>query len=235
MILERYLKDYYNGLLTNRDIADREGIKEHSVARILRADGYKTYQDVLNDLGFENKKLKSLLIQKYNSLKGRCLGFGSSDKYNHYKGKSYPGILEWTRFCNLSKSKLISMWEVYMSSGKNLKYAISVDRVNNDGDYSIDNIQFITNGFNSWKSTLNPISVLHEGELLYFMSCEEASRHFDIRPQAIGECLNLKKYCSKEYAVSRSNVDVALTSNGCKTLEEHYTKYIKNGRMIITK
>lgn len=71
MILEKYLNDYYKGLLTNREIAYKEGIKEHEIAKILRTNGYKTYQDVLNDLEFNNKKLKSVLIQKYNSLKGR--------------------------------------------------------------------------------------------------------------------------------------------------------------------
>jgi len=227
LVLEKYLEDYYKGLLTNKDMASKEGIEEHKIAKMLRSNGYKTYQDVLNDLDFSNKKLKSLMIQKYNDLKGRCLGSPSSDKYQHYKGKEYLTIIEWVKLCNKNKQLLENLWETFINSEKNLKYALSTDRINNDGAYLINNIQFVTNGFNSWKSTLNPIKILYNGNTSYHMSCQEGSRYFNIRQQTIGECLNKKQYCKKEYIVNKSDIKTVLKNQKCETIEIYYKIYIR--------
>lgn len=226
MVLEKYLNDYYKGKISNREIADREGIEEHNIAKILRGNGYKTYHDVFKDLDFKNKKLKSVLIRKYASLKDRCLGL-SSDKYGHYKGMDYLTIIEWVNFCNKNKEILNKMWEIYINSNKNLKYAISVDRINNNEGYRVDNIQFVIHGFNSWKSAIHPVEVTFRDKSYFFMSCEEGSRYFKLNPRALGECFRQSKYCNKNYKIKECSAEKVLKHQGYKTIEEYYDNKIK--------
>lgn len=83
------------------------------------------------------------------------------------------------------------------------------------------------NGFNSWKRTLNSIEVIFEDKKYYFMSCEEASRYFNIRNKIIGECLRQVKYCNKQYIVKRTSIENVLNFVNLKTIEEYYHDKIK--------
>ncbi len=225
MILEKYLADYYLGKITNREIADKEFITEHKVAKILRDSGYKTYRDALNGLAFDDRDLRLLLAQKYNSLKNRCLG--KDKKHLGYAGLQYLTVFEWVSTCNSESGKINSIWGEYINGDKNLKLALSIDRINNRTGYTKENIQFVTNGFNSWKSTLTPIEVIYENKSYYFMSGEEGSRHFNVRRQTIGECLLNKPHCRKEFTVFRTTEIDVLSKNNCRDLQEYYETHIK--------
>jgi hypothetical protein len=180
---------------------------------------------VLKGINTGIPELDKTLKIKYSSLVNRCRG-KATDKYGHYNGLQYMDVFQWKNLCNNNKDMLAKMWRNYISNNKNLKYAISIDRIDEKEGYVVGNVQFRINGFNSWKRNLTPIKVDQNGVVSYFMSSEEASRHYGVRRQAIGEILNKIAYHQSDYAVELSSYAEVLKNNGVNNLEEYYYKFI---------
>ena len=106
---------------------------------------------------------------------------------------------------------------------------ISIDRINNDKGYTVDNIQFVSVGFNSWKRNINPVRVCKEDDgWRYFMSGEEGSEYYNIRRQSIGDLLRGQfRQIKNIYKVEKSTVDEVLIHNNIPTLEDYYNKLNK--------
>ena len=209
----KYLDDYYKGKKRVGEICQIVNLHPSTFNRYLKKNGLLTKTQWYARIDTGIKELDKTLKVKYCSIINRCNG-KSTDYYGKYKDKEYPTICEWADYCNQNKGLLIEMWNAFIQKGKIKKYAISIDRLDNNLGYVEGNVNFVTHGFNSWKRNLNPISVKHKDENKYFMMCEEASAYYGLRRQTIGECLNKSKYCMKGYYVEYSNIEVVLKTNG---------------------
>lgn len=224
-MISKYYYDYYRGKIRDKEINEIEGLKKGQLSKILKKLGLKTYMTYFKDIDTGDVKLNEMLRDKYASIVNRCNGMGT-DKYGHYNGTEYMTIQEYVEFCNNNKDTLIEMWEQYMISGKSRKYAISIDRIDNNKGYVKGNMQFILNGFNSWKRGITPIKVTHDGVTKYFMSSEEGSRHYGLRKQTINECLRKTPFHLKGYETELSTIGEVLSFAKLNSIEEYYYKYI---------
>lgn len=223
-MFEEQLEDYYKNKSV-KEICKNLGISQTTFNRKLRENKIPNRRSFLRLIDTGDAELNQTLKTKYLSIVNRCNG-KSTDKYGHYNGMDYVKVYEWVEFCNDNKERLLQMWDVYKTSGK-LKYAISVDRIADSKGYLIGNMQFVFHGFNSWKKSLNPISVLHDGKIDYFMGFEEASRHYGLRSQSIGEAYAQTKYRLKGYDVKKVGYKDVLSHRGVSALIDYYEKYIR--------
>lgn len=122
----------------------------------------------------------------------------------------------------------MTWWDRYINNNKNLKYAISIDRIDKNKGYILDNIEFVTHGFNSWKDNITPIEVIFKDKKYYFLSSEEGSRYFGEYARVIGACLRKEFHCKKEYIVNISIVRKVLKNKNAINLKEYYNTYIEN-------
>lgn len=222
--LDKYIDDLYMLRINFDKISKLENVGRSKVGNDFRKKGLESpwvwYQKI--DTG--SKSLDKILRQKYNSIVTRCNG-NNNNKYHSksYKGLDYMPIYEWVRYCNDNKEILISMWKDYENSGGEYKKSISIDRVDDEKGYTVDNLMFTTHGFNCWKRNVRPIKVIHKDKTNYFMSGEEASEFYGIRRQTIGDILRgQKRILSDEYEVSHSDTNTVLNEKGYKTLIEYY-------------
>ncbi len=226
-MFEKYLDDYYKSKIGVREICNAVGREPSTFRRYLKRNGLLNRSDWYSKIDTGIEELDQTLKTRYCSMVNRCKG-KSTDYYGHYAGKDYMTICEWADFCNSNKDRLITLWNEYVLHGRNNKYSVSIDRFNNDHGYLLDNIQFVSHGFNSWKRSIRPIVVTHEGKTDYFMTCEEASAYYWLRKQTIGECLNGFRYCIKGYLVSYSTIEEVLTMQGINDLQGYYSMTLED-------
>lgn len=87
------------------------------------------------------------LVDLYNHIKNRCNNKSSRGNYLGKKICSKSMFLE--KFIN--DESFNNLHKEWADNGYIYKYTPSIDRINNDGDYTIDNIQFITHSKNAGK------------------------------------------------------------------------------------
>ena len=222
MALSDYIKDYYLLKINLKEICEKEGIHQSTFYRYLEDNNLlprRKYHALINT---GDKELNEKLKIDYSSIVKRCNG-RSYDNKKYYIDKEYLPIYEWVEFCNKNKDLLLTMWNEFKSKGRDRRYSISIDRIDNNKGYTLDNIQFVTHGFNAWKRNNTPIAVTYNGKTNYFMSSEEASNYYGIRRQTIGDILRgQKRLLGKEYFPEHSTADKVLAENGVSSLEEYY-------------
>ncbi len=224
-MIERYLNDYYKVKLSPKEICKKIDVNQTTFHRKVKKMGLLTRTQWYKKINTGIPELNQILKVKYGSMANRCNG-KTTDYYGYYKGKPYMSICEWADFCNKNKNILIALWQQYINQDRDNKYAISIDRLDNNGGYVKNNMHFVTHGFNSWKRNINPIRVTEGGKDNYFMSCEEASRYYGLRKQTIGECLSNKKYHMKGYFVERETIEIVLKNKRCNDLKDYYRKAV---------
>lgn len=217
----KYLDDYYRSKIDVKTICQREGCAKTTFARWLRRNGMTPRQTYLKALDTGIAELDQTLKTRYSSIVNRCNG-KSTDYYGRYNGKEYVPVYEWVEFCNSQRARLVSLWETYIQHGRDSKYAVSIDRVDDEDGYVSGNMQFVTHGFNSWKRTVAPIAVAHEGETSCFLTREEASRFYGLRRQALGEVLNGNRYSPQGFGAVESTVAEVLAGRSIASLEAYY-------------
>ena len=93
-------------------------------------------------------KTKSRLFRIWSGMKFRCLNSNNKD-YKNYGGRGISICDEWiNNFENFYK------W----SSVNGYKHDLSIDRINNDGNYTPDNCRFVTNMINSQNRRINKLT-----------------------------------------------------------------------------
>ena len=224
-MIEKYLNDYYTKKIGVKEICEELKISPTTFRRRLEELGLPNRMNVMNNLNTGDKDLDKSLKIKYSSMTNRCRGM-STDKYGHYNGLDYMDVFEYVELCNSNRGKLLTMWNKYIESGKQLKYSISIDRLDNSLGYTNKNIQFVPHGYNSWKRGVIPISVNHDGITSYFMSSEEGSRFYGLRKQAINECLRKIPYHLRGYKTEYSTIEDVLYFARVDSLREYYDKFI---------
>lgn len=185
----------------------------------------ETHRSLWSKLELEDIDLRRCLNNKYSMMVRRVSG--SYDPYNTYKGKFLLTEGEFIELCNERKQQILQLWNQYVVSGKQLKFAVSIDRVDNNLDYTKDNLQFVTFGFNSWKDLINPIAIQRQSDQIqYFSSPEEASRFYHCRPDDLREVLRNEKYNRQNVTITKITISELLRHHGCLDLQEYYSAHL---------
>lgn len=225
--IHKYLDDLYHLKTTQKEIIEIEKISRSKLKKDMETEGILTPQQWNRRIDTGISELDKHMKNTYSGMATRCKG-NSSNKYvlKSYKGKEYLSIDEWVKFCNQNKKRLIELWKLYIEHDRELKYQISIDRIDNNKGYTKENIQFASHGFNSWKRNINPLKVKKEnGDWRYFMSAEEGSKYYKVRRQSIGDLLRGQyREISNVFEVEHSTVSEVLEANNINTLEDYYYK-----------
>lgn len=99
------------------------------------------------------KTKNGFLVRLYRNMKSRVTGVQSA-KYHLYEGKELldkDSFYEWAKASKAFHS-LFSLWE---GSDYDRKLCPSVDRVNSNEGYSIDNMEWVTHSENSRRGALS--------------------------------------------------------------------------------
>ena len=224
MKLQKYMEDYRLMKINDTDIMNDLGVSRSTFQNYMRDSGRLTNNAVQGQLQTGNKYLDSLLRVKYNGIVKRCNG----DRKG-YGGLEYLPVNDWVEYCLDNKKQLNKMFNRYLDSGKDLRLAVSIDRIDNNKGYFVDNMQFITNGLNSFKRNINPVKVTYNNKTKYFMTAKEASRHYGVRQNTFSDMLRgVERVIGQDYEVEHSNMETVLKNNNIDSLNDYYEKsYIK--------
>ena len=224
--MDAHLKDYYKCRNSVTDMCKYWDVSTSTFYKRLRELGLKPRKKYYADIDTGIDELNERLKVKYNSIVNRCNGV-SVHKGEYTEGTDYLTVIEWARFCNDNRAALLGLWEEYTASGRVEQLIPSIDRIDPRIGYFPDNMQFVPYGFNAWKRNIRPVRVKHDGITSYFMSCEEASRHYGVRRQSIGDLLRGEyRELASEYDVSSSTQEEALQSRQAPSLLDYYRSNI---------
>jgi len=220
-MFNKYLGDYYTFKASPKEICEIEDKATSTFNRWLKRNGLITRQQWLGAIDTGISELDKALSNRYLFMLKRCK-YKRNDRYENYKTMEYMSIIDYVNFCHKNKGTVLRLWNDYTKNDRNQKYAISIDRVDNEKGYVDSNVEFVIHGFNSWKRSAFPINVEHKGTSNYFLTREDASLFYGLRRQSIGEIYNDKPYHIKGYKVSDSTIEEVLKQNGTKSLFEYY-------------
>jgi len=227
MISHKQLSNYYNGSIKLTDIAKSKNTSVYYIKKYMKLNNILYKRDLYKLLDM-NDDLSKNLISKHRSIKHRCT---KGDNRGNYIGLEFMPMLDYIRFCNLNKVKAVNIWKEYLKNNKDLKYAVSIDRLNNNVGYITSNIRFVMNGFNSWKDNVTPLIASFENKLVYAMSREEIGRKLNLnRVKCVGEAMKgIGKYKS-EIKTRLTTREIVLTKNNCSSMQNYYKNFILNRR-----
>ena len=103
-------------------------------------------------LKYERTK-KGKIMRIYRNMLSRVTGVQTA-KYHLYKGKSLVGkefFYSWAVSC----AEFHSLFDCWVASGFDRKYAPSVDRVDSSQGYSIGNMEWVTHSENSRRGAIS--------------------------------------------------------------------------------
>lgn len=229
MTVEKYMDDYRKLRISIKDILEDMGISRTTFLRRMEEKGLQSNYHLYQKLNIGDDDLNASLKNRYSSIVARCNNYdGYQYKDGNYKDMEYLPLNEWVDFCLENKVKLLTMWERYEDNKRDMRLAISIDRIDNTKGYFKDNLQFVTHGFNSFKRNIKPVKVTHKGESKFFMSAKEAGRSYGIREQSLSDMLSgIYREISKEFDIEESDIETVLKENNLKSLEGYYeNKYL---------
>lgn len=125
------------------------------------------------DLRRYRKNPKRYLNHKYRIIKERC-----TNEKRRYYGKKFLSREEWAEFCKRTEGQFMSMYHRWQESGYERVMSPSIDRINNDGDYTLDNIQWLSLAENDKKyiqENMRPIIVKKNGEVIGEFNSQQAA------------------------------------------------------------
>lgn len=92
---------------------------------------------------------KRYLSTKYRNIVDRCTG---KHGYKTYVGRDYPTKTEWEEWTQKTYKTFISLYRNWQDSNYDRKKAPSVDRIDNNKGYTVDNMQWLTLSANCVKA-----------------------------------------------------------------------------------
>jgi hypothetical protein len=91
---------------------------------------------------------KGFIMRLYRNMKSRILGV-QKVKHHLYEGKELISKEEFYEWALAPGSKFYPLFEEYMKSGRDMKLAPSVDRIDSSKGYGIGNMEWVTHSENS--------------------------------------------------------------------------------------
>ena len=221
-MIGNYLDDYYRSKIGTTEIEREMGISSNVFYRLLKERGLKPRGRYFKEIDTGTPELDKTLRIKYNDIVQRSRGRKGHTYKNNAKSDDYITVIEWVEIINENKEQLLQMWREYIESGKSLKEAISIDRIDTEKPYFKENIAFEKTAFNAWKRNVRPLKVTVGDETNYFLSAEEASRFYGIRRQSIGDILRGVNLYSGKYEVVETTIKEVLANNKVNNLHDYY-------------
>lgn len=136
-------------------------------------------------------KRNTHLYHIYHGIKQRCFN-SKSPGYEYYGGKGITMCDEW-----LNSYDTFRDWSI--ANGYKENNGLSIDRIDNDGNYCPENCQWITIGENSAKSNIGKQQVFSKLEYIYAISPD--GERVDIT--------NISRF-SRDHNMNVSNVSAAI-------------------------
>lgn len=130
----------------------------------------------------------------YSEISRRCKTFDS--KRPKYYGKIKCAKEE---FINkfVDNKQFLNQYQKWQNSGFKRKFAPSVDRIDNNKDYTLDNIQFIQQNLNSKKDWQYKIELSNYNQTFTLDSQKETAEFLGVSPALISKLF--KKFSIVEY------------------------------------
>ena len=119
---------------------------------------------------------KTALYGVWNTILSRCYN-ANTKSFKHYGGKGIKVCDEWRNF------EYFKNW----ADKNNYKQGLSIDRVNNDGDYCPQNCQWILLSDNIRKEHSKSVICIETAQI--FISATEASRSLGLRVAAVSDAI----------------------------------------------
>lgn len=145
-------------------------------------------------------------------IKERC-----TNEKRRYYGKKFLSREEWAEFCKRTEEQFIDMYYRWQESGYKRTLSPSIDRINNNGDYTLDNIQWLPLAENDKKyiqENMRPILVKKNGKVIgKFVSQQAAAEAIGSFQSNVGRALrqgdrlNGRKRTIKGYTVEYATRD----------------------------
>lgn len=133
----------------------------------------------------------------YSEIRRRCIT--KSKIRPSYYGKKFCSKEEFFgKF--LKDSEFLRLYKVWQDNDYKRVYAPSIDRINNDGDYFLDNLRFTTHLENSTKDRNIPVKVNN----IIFKSQADASRYLNVSSGIVSNLLKHNKKYYKGYIIERA-------------------------------
>ena len=225
-MFDNLLKDYYKTKIGVSEICKTANITHNQFYKELRKRNMKSVSGYYASINTGDEELNIRLRRKYNNIANRCKGLGSH-KGNTHDGLDYITINEWVDFCNTHKEKLVKMWKKYKDSECDARLLPSIDRIDNNAGYCPENMEFVPYGYNAWRRNVKPVKVTKDGVTNYFLFSEEASKHYGLRRQTIGDLLRgVYRIAGEGFTVEPSDVETVLAKRGYTSLEQYYHDHI---------
>lgn len=136
-------------------------------------------------------KRDTRLYHIYHGIKQRCFN-SKCPGYEHYGGRGITICEEW-----LNSYETFRDWS--LEHGYKERCGLSIDRIDNDGDYCPENCQWITIGENSAKSNIGKQQVFTKLDYIYAISPD--GERIDIT--------NISKF-SRDHGLNNSGVNAAI-------------------------
>ena len=109
----------------------------------------KKYYDRYDTVRYRTNILR-IWKHKYHSMWRRVNGL---DKHTRSVGKGIISKSDFLTWCNKNKNTFMKLYKRWEKSGYKRKFAPSIDRINNNLGYEIDNMQWLTQSQNTKKFT----------------------------------------------------------------------------------
>lgn len=136
-------------------------------------------------------KRNTRLYHIYHGIKQRCFN-SNCPGFEHYGGRGITICDEW-----LNSYDAFMKWSI--EHGYKERSGLSIDRIDNDGDYCPENCQWITIGENAAKSNIGKQQVFTKLDYIFAISPE--GQRVDIT--------NISKF-SREHGLNNSGVNAAI-------------------------
>ena len=105
--------------------------------------------------GVQRSNKRAYLVNKWSHIKQRC----TDKKRKTYQGVAYVARDEFVNWA-IGRSDFNSLYDSWAKSGFNLQDSASIDRIDNNGDYELSNMQFIPFHINSVKDKRKRIDII---------------------------------------------------------------------------
>ncbi len=177
---EKKLSEYYkhsrmeDGHLGKCKECTRKDTRENRIKR-------KKYYDNYDQRRYRNDILRFWKL-KYSGMRRRINGLNNGSRYVGKALLSKKKFLDW---CEKTKQKFMKLYRNWVKNNYQQKFSPSIDRINNNMGYVINNLQWITQRDNSSKG----IREKPRPEICTVKECEEKHR-------ALGLC---NKHWTRQY------------------------------------